>query len=136
MCAGFVGGLFIITLPHKLCMNNLYSFSTNQIGEILDTISSIAEQTNLLALNAAIEGARAGEAGKGFAVVADEIRKLAEETKTATVNVGEKFSEISENSSQTENYTKEIGASIHEVIEKMKKVEIYYTPAIQKRRIC
>lgn len=60
---------------------------SQEIGQIVDTISGIAGQTNLLALNAAVEAARAGELGRGFAVVAEEVRQLAEQSHEAAMQI-------------------------------------------------
>ena len=68
---------------------NILSLSeqTQQIGDIISTVTDIADQSNILAINAAIEAAKAGEQGKGFAVVAGEVRNLAEQSKQATAKV-------------------------------------------------
>ncbi|NLI89336.1 MAG: methyl-accepting chemotaxis protein [Epulopiscium sp.] len=81
---------------------------SNNIGAILETITSIAEQTNLLALNASIEAARAGEAGRGFAVVADEIRKLAEDSGEATNQIKMIVEELQGESNNTVRLMNEV----------------------------
>ncbi len=67
---------------------------SQEVGQIVDLITSIADQTNLLALNAAIEAARAGEQGRGFAVVAEEVRKLAEESGEAAKRIAFLINEV------------------------------------------
>ncbi len=57
------------------------------ITQVITTITKIANQINLLSLNAAIEAEKAGEQGIGFSVVAREIRRLADQTAVATLDI-------------------------------------------------
>jgi methyl-accepting chemotaxis protein WspA len=66
----------------------------DNISQVVTTITKVADQTNLLSLNAAIEAEKAGEYGRGFSVVAVEIRRLADQTAVATLDIEQMVREI------------------------------------------
>ncbi|MGM0470841.1 MAG: methyl-accepting chemotaxis protein [Bacillota bacterium] len=92
--------------------------NSEEIGQIVELITTIAEQTNLLALNAAIESARAGEYGQGFAVVAEEIRGLAEDTAEAT----EKISNLVQRTQQKTEIGLEAIQEVQEIAEQGERI--------------
>ncbi|MDO8879383.1 MAG: HAMP domain-containing methyl-accepting chemotaxis protein [Coriobacteriia bacterium] len=77
---------------------------SQEIGNIVDVITTIADQTNLLSLNAAIEAARAGESGRGFSVVAEEVRKLAEGSGKAAEQIGELIKDVQSETAKALKY--------------------------------
>ena len=79
------------TISAKL---NTISEKAQNISGIVTTITKVADQTNLLSLNASIEAEKAGEYGLGFSVVAREIRRLADQTAAATLNIAQMIKEM------------------------------------------
>ena len=66
---------------------NVVRQKASDINVVVTTITKVADQTNLLSINAAIEAEKAGEYGRGFLVVAREIRRLADQTAVATLDI-------------------------------------------------
>jgi methyl-accepting chemotaxis protein WspA len=95
------------------------SEKANSINTIVVTITKVADQTNLLSLNAAIEAEKAGEYGLGFAVVAREIRRLADQTAVATLDIEQMVkqmqSSVSTGVMEMDKFATEVGRSIEDV---------------------
>jgi methyl-accepting chemotaxis protein WspA len=73
---------------------SLISERAANINLAVTTITKVADQTNLLSINAAIEAEKAGEYGLGFLVVAREIRRLADQTAVATLDIDRMVKEM------------------------------------------
>ncbi|MEG4989660.1 methyl-accepting chemotaxis protein [Microcoleus sp. BR0-C5] len=91
----------------------------NNISRVVTTITIVADQTNLLSLNAALEAERAGEYGAGFSVVAREIRRLADQTAVATLEIEQMIKEmqsaVSTGVTEMDKFTKSVVDSVEDV---------------------
>lgn len=89
------------------------------ITSVITTISKVADQTNLLSLNAAIEAEKAGEHGRTFSVIAREIRRLADQTANATLDiekmVNEMVSAVSAGVMGVDKFSEEIHTGVSQV---------------------
>lgn len=112
----------VISITEKI---NEFQNKISEINDIVGVVKNISGQTNLLSLNASIEAARAGDAGKGFAIVANEIKKLAEHTKSSTLDIEKYINELQteiSNISTKFNNTAERLSSGRDLVEQSGKV--------------
>ncbi len=114
------------TISSKL---GLIDTKANSISTVVTAIAKVADQTNLLSLNAAIEAEKAGEYGAGFSVVAREIRRLADQTAIATLDienlVKDMLSSVSAGVMEMDKFTQDVGSNaenISQISEQMAQI--------------
>jgi methyl-accepting chemotaxis protein WspA len=94
---------------------------TANIDKVITTITKVANRTNLLSLNAAIEAEKAGEKAGGFSVVALEMRRLADQTAIAALDIEKQIREmqqaVRQGVSSVESYAQQTQASSTAVAE-------------------
>jgi len=97
------------------------------IETIVTTINKVSEQTNLLSLNASIEAEKAGEYGAGFFVVAREIRRLADQTAVAVLDieamVGKMQSSVATGVLEMERFSNEVQADVKQIAQVSKQLD-------------
>ena len=119
-----VEGLAVINLNMKTLLESTARSSEKlgtindrmgNIGQVTTTITKVANQINLLSLNAAIEAEKAGEYGIGFSVVAREIRRLADQTAVAALEIEDMIVEaqvsVKDGMAAVETYSRQTGTS-------------------------
>ncbi|HYC92654.1 MAG TPA: methyl-accepting chemotaxis protein, partial [Thermoanaerobaculia bacterium] len=92
------------------------------IASVVTTITKVADQTNLLSLNAAIEAEKAGQFGQGFAVVAREIRRLADQTAVATLDIEKMVREMKSAVSSGVMSMEKLNEQVHHSVDSVRQV--------------
>ena len=97
------------------------------IGSIVSTITRVADQTNLLSLNAAIEAEKAGEYGLGFSVVAREIRRLADQTSVAVLDIEDMVNRmeasVSAGATEMDAFSQQVGSAVNKISKTGKQLD-------------
>jgi len=96
------------------------------INLVVTTITKVADQTNLLSVNAAIEAEKAGEYGLGFLVVAREIRRLADQSAVATLDIEQMVRQmqgaVTAGVMEMDKFTEEVRGGVRAVAEVSSKL--------------
>lgn len=106
--------------------------SGRKIGAMVESMTQLADRANLLSLNASIAAKKAGKSGEGFAVVAERLRKLADQTSTATLEIENIVKGISSLSEAGSKKVGEFDSKFSEVSAQSKKVNEGLSEIIQK----
>lgn len=104
----------------------------NTIGSITATITKIADQTNLLSLNASIEAEKAGEYGLGFAVLAREIRRLADQTAVATLDIEHMVKEMHDAVASGVMEMDKFSGQVHASVAEASRIGLRFSEIIQQ----
>ena len=92
------------------------------INLVVTTITKVADQTNLLSINAAIEAEKAGEYGLGFLVVAREIRRLADQTSVASLDIERMVKEMQYSVSAGVMGMDKFSEQVRQVVDEMQNI--------------
>ena len=93
------------------------------IEQIIEFVADLSDRSQILAVNAAIEAAKAGEAGAGFEEVAREMRRLATESKDATVRTRRILLDIQDSVDETSSATRESAGVVEAASTQLVKME-------------
>jgi methyl-accepting chemotaxis protein WspA len=104
----------------------------NTIGSVTTTITKIADQTNLLSLNASIEAEKAGEYGLGFAVLAREIRRLADQTAVATLDIEHMVKEMQDSVTGGVMEMDKFAEQVHRSVADASRISLRFGEIIQQ----
>ncbi len=120
---GMESTMYDLTEATKNISNKLGAIheKANDINVVVTTITKVADQTNLLSINAAIEAEKAGEYGRGFLVVAREIRRLADQTAVATLEIDQMVrhmqSAVSSGVMEMDKFNEDVRGGVRKVVE-------------------
>ena len=111
---------------------SVISDRAQNITGIVTTITKVADQTNLLSLNAAIEAVKAREYGQGFSVVADEIRRLADQTAVAALDIEQIVEEMLGSVSTGIAEMDRFRVQVHKGVDTMEQVSLQLVSIIDR----